>query len=84
MRQKAMGKYQEEGFSGGGRKFKDEATACQFSRDTQETRSILVQGRAVGEAETVMEGRDMTGFGLLHKGKGESLEGSELTDNNQT
>lgn len=74
-----MKKYQEEGFSGGSRKFKDEAKAYQFSGDTRETRNILVQGRAVEGAET-----DVTGFGLLHKDKGESLEGSELTDNNQT
>lgn len=51
------------------------------SPETRETRSILVQGRAVEGAETVM---DVTGFGLLHKDKGESLEGSELTNNNQT
>lgn len=76
-----MEKYQEEGFPGGSRTFKGEAKACQFSRDTRETRSILVQGRAVEGAETVM---DVTGFGLLHKDKGESLEGSELTNNNQT
>lgn len=49
-----------------------------------ETPGILVQGRAVEGAKTVTERCDGTGFGLLHKGKGESLEVSELTDHNQT